>query len=205
LLQISLDIDDVLAATMPRIIKIINRRTHRNFRLEDVTGWNLHNIFPLSEKDTQRLFGYIWSNRNWRTIKPTEPHIGGKVAKLCKLGRVNIVTSAGVDQVPGKMRWLDYHGIDQPLTVVAYGMTKEALGYDVYIDDRPETIEKVVDSGRIGILYDRPWNAACKVGIRVHNLQGAIEVVKRIRVEHKMRLEVKNSKALELALRAFEG
>lgn len=202
MLQISLDIDDVLSSTMPRVLQIVYRRTGKKIDMEQITGWNLMKFLPMTEKEIQRAFGYAWNNDNWRKIKPTEPGIGRKVAKLCALGRVNIVTSAGVEQVPGKMKWLDFHGIDQPLTVVAYGQTKEALGHGVYIDDRPETIERVVDLGRVGIIYDRPWNRACKKGIRVYNLQGAIEVVKRVRVEHALHLEVKDSKALQLALAA---
>lgn len=184
---------------MPRVLQVVARRTGKKVDIETITGWNLAKSLPLSNRQIQKLFGYVWSNGNWRRIKPMERGVGRKVSELGKYGKVNIVTSAAVDQVPGKMKWLDHHGIREPFVVVGYGQTKEMLEHEVYIDDRPETIERVVADMKIGILYDRPWNRSCKSGIRVHNLDEAIEVVRRVRVEHQLRLEVKNMDGLELA------
>lgn len=176
---------------MRRLLYVVSKRTGKQFDIELIRSWSLAGFLPFNERQVQKLFGYIWNNSNWRHIRPIERGMNTRIDELSAMGNVSIVTSAGVDQVPGKMKWLKFHGIEKPLTVVPFGWTKEMLGYPVYIDDRPETIERVVALGRVGILYDQPWNRTCKSGIRVHSLAEAVDILKNVRVEHEMIVKIK--------------
>ncbi|MDG6918602.1 MAG: hypothetical protein JRN62_04095 [Nitrososphaerota archaeon] len=191
-LTISLDIDDTLAATMERVLCVLSKRTGKQFDLEQITAWDLTKFFPLNQRQVQRLFGSAWSKGNWIHIHAMERGMKARIDELNKIGSVTIVTSAGVDQVPGKMKWLEHHGIELPLTVVPFGWTKEMLGHSVYIDDRPETIERAVALGKIGLLYDRPWNRGCDAGIRIHSLGEAVEIVKNVQIENRVVIRVRN-------------
>lgn len=176
---------------MQRVLYVLSKRTGKRFGLGQITGWDLAQSLPLNQCQVQKLFRYVWSEGNWMHIRAMERGMKAHVDELSQLGSVSIVTSSGADQVPWKMKWLEHHGIELPLTVVPLGWTKEMLRHSVYIDDRPETIVRAVDLGKVGLLYDRPWNRECVAGTRVHSLAEAIETIKNVQIENKMVIRAK--------------
>jgi 5'(3')-deoxyribonucleotidase len=174
-MRIAVDMDSVLAETTEAMIVWMKEKHNEVFKKEDITDWDwVQHRYDLSTPETVRMFAEIWGDR-WESVPPTESNIEKKVERLAELSELTVVSSASPDQANGKLKWLYKYGLKQvTLLIVPYGKTKEKLPYHIFIDDRDDTIEKVVEAGKIGFLYDQPWNQKCKVGMRVKSLSSVI-------------------------------
>jgi 5'(3')-deoxyribonucleotidase len=170
-MRIALDMDSVMVEIIPEQIAYIKNVYQKEFKKDDITSWGwLQEHFGFSTGDMIKMYGDIWANK-WDELKPTEPNIEQKVERLCEKADVTVVTSGSPEQSGGKIRWLYKYGLKQiPILFVSYGKTKEALPYHIFVDDRQETIEKVVEAGKIGFLFSQPWNTKCKVGMKINSL-----------------------------------
>ena len=180
-LRISLDIDDVLAQTVVDVLGILDAKTGKKVLKENINGWNLDHVVDGTGISVKDLFGWVWSHEYWNDIQPEANNITELVNELSQIADVSIVTSASPAQVEGKAKWLEKHKIEVPLVIIPYGKTKEDMPFDIFIDDRPETIEGAVAKGKLGILYNQPWNSVVKEGphlIRVNTLREAVDVVR---------------------------
>lgn len=181
--RVAVDIDDCLSATMPAVLGVVATRGGPQLELEDITEWGFSSIVAIDPDKVPELFEYVWSNGHWKDIDTCEPDDVEQIDRLTGLADPSIVTSAGARQVEGKMRWLEYQWkkagsqFKLPVTIVPYGMTKENLHYQAYVDDRAETIERAVKLGKIGILRDRPWNRKTTAGIRVYSMKEAVDAL----------------------------
>jgi len=167
--------DSVIAESMDTFLKVANETFGYLASKKDYVEWDWYeNKFHLTGSQMAGIYGEVWGNR-WDEIRPTEPNIEKKVERLAELADVTVVTSAGPPQAGGKIKWLEKYGLRQiPILIVPYGKTKEALPYHIFVDDRSDTIEKVTAIGKIGFLYNQPWNQKCKVGIRIESLSSVI-------------------------------
>lgn len=93
------------------------------------------------------------------------------VKSLQHLGRVPIV--AGVQQhyvtylthrpklaAYDTQWWLDHHRLPGSLILVDEPEDKLDYGCDLYLDDRPETVDTLRRAGREALLFRQPWNTA---------------------------------------------
>ena len=83
--------------------------------------------------------------------------------------------------------WLKRHGMDIPTVIIAHqkGVLVRELGLDVFVDDKPENNEAVIDASREYAhktrvyLPDHPYNEWAKderrYGIRVADLNAALD------------------------------
>jgi chemotaxis signal transduction protein len=167
--------DSVIAESIPMSAIVLKEKLGLSFTKTDVNDWDwVQHHFDLTTAQIVDAFAEVWGKR-WNEIQPTESDMEKKVEKLNELADVTIVTSASPEQASGKIQWLYKYGLKQiPILFVPYGKTKEALPYHIFVDDRDDTIEKVTKAGKIGILYDQPWNQKCKVGFRVKSLSNVI-------------------------------
>lgn len=55
--------------------------------------------------------------------------------------------------------------------------TKAHVPCSIFIDDSPEVIKAVVAAGKVGIVFDQPWNARFKFEHRAKNWDEVIEIV----------------------------
>jgi 5'(3')-deoxyribonucleotidase len=174
-MRVALDMDSVVAETTEAMIVWMKEKHNVVFKKSDVTDWDwVQHKYDLSTPEVVKMFAEIWGER-WESVPPTEPDIEKKVLKLADLSEVTIVTSASPEQMVGKLKWLYKYDLKNiPVLVVPYGKTKESLPYHIFVDDRDDTIERVSKAGKIGVLYDQPWNQTCKVGFRVKSLNGVI-------------------------------
>ena len=185
--RIALDMDSVIADNMPLVNEWLANNGYRMIRKHEINNWNwIQNNFKLTSAKTIEAYSYPWTGVNWERLQPNEPNIRAKIEELKGLSKgMMIVTSASLEQVAGKMAWFKKQGLDMMMLFVPFGKTKEDLDFfDVFIDDRGDTIENVVDNGKIGILYDQPWNQEVKKGIRVKNLSEAINHLNKLKGEN---------------------
>lgn len=76
--------------------------------------------------------------------------------------------------------WLYEYGYSHPSVIISRhgkAICCDAVGTDLYIDDKPENVEEVAEAGRDVYILDQPYNRSCESGIRVANLAEFLEVV----------------------------
>ena len=157
-LKIAVDLDGVLAETMEAWCKRANKEFGKSLKLEDLNTWASWKVVGIPKNDFYRILDEVWDS--WKEIPPTEPDIAGKLAKIERLGQLDIVTGRSLDTVESVKKWLLYHKVRYENFVRVRGWRdKVHLDYDVFIDDAPELMLLISRSPLAwGILYERPWN-----------------------------------------------
>jgi len=159
---ILLDMDDVLAQCMQRLIELVNERFSLSIKKEEVRDFYL-------EKEVQRIRPEL----TWQEICAPlrEPDFfrnldimdGAQegVERLSKLGEVVIVTSTpvaltGANAFTDKFLWLEANFPSRFTEKdIIFTKRKELVTGDVLIDDAPHNV--AVYPGK-AIIFSAPWN-----------------------------------------------
>jgi 5'(3')-deoxyribonucleotidase len=157
-LKIAVDLDGVLAESMLVWCQRANKEFGIRVKMEDLDGWSSWKKFSISRDDFYRILDESWDD--WSEIPPTEPDIAEKVARIEKLGELDIVTGRSKRTVEAARSWVDNQKVRYRRFVRVLGWRdKILLDYDVYIDDAPDLMPLISHSPRAwGVLYERPWN-----------------------------------------------
>ncbi len=157
-LRIAVDLDGVLAETMEAWCRKANEMFGTNLRFEDLDTWTSWRKVGITKDQFFELLDGTWDS--WEDIPPTEPSLAVKVARVEKLGSLDIVTGRSRKTVESAKLWLKHQRIPYERFVRVQGWRdKVFLNYDVYIDDAPELMPLISrNPGMHGILYRRPWN-----------------------------------------------
>ncbi len=157
-LKIAVDLDGVLAESMLVWCERANKEFGTRAKIEDLDGWSSWKKFSISKDDFYRILDESWDD--WREIPPTEPDMAEKVARIEKLGELDIVTGRSKRTVEAARSWVDNQKVRYRRFVRVLGWRdKILLDYDVYIDDAPDLMPLISHSARAwGVLYERPWN-----------------------------------------------
>lgn len=168
--RIAVDLDGVLAETMEAWCRIANERFGTRIRLDDLDTWTSWRKIGIAKDQFFEILDETWDT--WEDIPPTEPNLAVKVAKVEKLGSLDIVTGRSRQTVEHAKDWLAHHKITYERFVRVRGWRdKVFLNYDVYIDDAPELMPLISRNPVMrGILYGRPWNKD------VHDMPGVFKV-----------------------------
>jgi 5' nucleotidase, deoxy (Pyrimidine), cytosolic type C protein (NT5C) len=129
----------------------------------DLDSWSSWTKFGIPRDDFYRILDESWED--WKKVPPTEPRLNSKVARIEKLGDLDIVTGRSKRTEGSAISWVEHQKIRYRHFVrVAGWRDKIVLGYDVYIDDAPDLMPLVSRSPLSwGILYDRPWNRSVSI------------------------------------------
>jgi len=142
---------------MASVRKMVNKRHSTHFDVSSLDRWNAWEILQITKDEFFRTLDGAWFA--WRTLPPTEEHIGEKVGRLLEFGKVDIVTGRSLETVAPANAWLKEQGIPfNSFVRTESGKDKAKLNYDVFIDDSPELMSQLSDFSRHGILYTQPWN-----------------------------------------------
>lgn len=140
-IQVSLDLEMVLASIHPYFLDVYNERFDTSYEQEDIDSWDW-----VDEETGFDTFNDI-VDEGWRqdseSIEPTEPGLAETVERLVShpLVSVDIVTARTGVEGPMK-EWLSSHGITGYDVFHSTKTTKADLGYDVFIDDKPRLAPK---------------------------------------------------------------
>ena len=153
-LTVSLDVECVLAHSVKRLIEVHNQRHETRYTVDKIDSWEwIPNHIGTEE------FGKIvrseWIRRP-EMIEVCEPNLVEAVNRLTTIAKVNVVTShVGVEAE--MQAWLMDHGIDDYDQFISTEETKAALGYDVYIDDKPYLADELQEDQE-QYLLQWGWN-----------------------------------------------
>lgn len=163
---ICLDMDEVLTQWCQPILDEVKDHSR-----EDITDWNLER--------TPRLLANYLSKKHadfYANLKPIDGALEG-VKKLHKFADVYLVTSIPLDlpdalhanTLEAKRRWVKRHlpFIGQHKIIVSHH--KAMVRGDILVDDKAQNIDEWMATGRIGIVYDNPWNRECDASYRACN------------------------------------
>lgn len=183
-MRIAQDFDGCLAHTMGRWVQVANTRKNWHLTMADIDRWAFYEKWGMSVDEAFSIFDECW--RNWERLKPMEHDLNIKTAEMMELGEVDIVTSIDAKHEESIFEWLKFHGIKYNNLV--HRSNKHELPYDVYVDDSPINAQKLLDAGKIILLYDQPWNRG--VGYsdggggqmkRIYNIRHAIDEIDYIK------------------------
>ncbi|TLX66809.1 MAG: hypothetical protein E6L02_04305 [Thaumarchaeota archaeon] len=180
-MRISLDMDSVIAESVLPTVKWIQENKGQTFEVSQVSSWDwIQDTFKLTLPEVLDMYGKIWGGW-WNEVPPTEEDITSKVQKLNTIGDMMIVTSANPEQATGKLKWMKKWGLQNiPLVIVPYNATKEALLFDVYIDDRAQTCLEVAKVGKLALVYRQPWNAGLEESSNLIYIKDLNEAIKQL-------------------------
>ncbi|MBA3750273.1 MAG: hypothetical protein H0X03_05165 [Nitrosopumilus sp.] len=155
---IALDLDSVLADVMYIWLEEYNIKFNTAIKKQDISGWHLHNILPISEKDIHNLFINVWKNR-WKDIPPTSNDISMVTNLIQKSGfRVSIITKRDRATMSFVANWLDLYNIYFNDIVFIFDNTSKACyPFFLLVDDSPINAVEILYPKRI-IIFDQPWN-----------------------------------------------
>lgn len=159
-LKVSLDFDGVLADTISILLEIIEEKYDKKYQYDQVTNWGIFynewgikkkHLWKLFEECTQRLCDYPVVDENANhiifllkrefDIDLVTSNVGTKEDILDKLESMGIRSTYHFDE------FVQLEPEDD----------KATLGYNIYIDDNPNLVEKIGDDQFL-FLYDQPWN-----------------------------------------------
>ena len=126
----------------------------------------------MSSREIFRLQDEVW--QEWEQLPPTEKGIPEIVRGLRNNGyKVYIATSRPSRSAPLVVKWLRKIGItyDKFHSVGPY-KAKAEIDCDVLVDDAPYQVERMVDKGKTGLLYQQPWNEKSNIlgAVRIRSL-----------------------------------
>jgi uncharacterized HAD superfamily protein len=155
-IKIAMDLDGVLSDSMGSWVRIWNtRHPYRQITVEDIHEWDFWKGLGISREEFNAVFDEVW--RGWRDLAPLEDDIGGKVARLSALGRVDIVSGRTPRHLPYVKSWLKRHKIRYSSLILGVSR-KSSLNHDVFIDDSPVEALSIAETARYVLLRDQPWN-----------------------------------------------
>jgi hypothetical protein len=177
--------------SLKRFTKIADRKFTIGIDIDDVIA-DLHGILwemaskyiPLDEEDkkqyhvedtkhgTKELRSRLFKEMYDKGMVANMPTIPGAVEKINELHnkghRIILITARSQGWRDQTEQWLKKIGLkyDKLVMTAGEGKSKEAReeGIDVFIDDRPDWVESLVDTGDIKVMvFDQPWNAEIAV------------------------------------------
>ena len=195
-MKLALDFDGTLSDTIQSWVHEYNKAYYKDtskpiITHRDIDQWAFYKNLNISLEECFVYFSRAWNN--WEGLRPLEPHLEQKTKMLNNMIDVDIVTAVSSPYIPNIEKWLKYHEIHYGKIVRS--LEKEKLDYDIYIDDSSRNIQNVFDAGKIGLLYNQPWNRELfnRINIpsktkpinyskikRVYNMYNAIDVVREL-------------------------
>ena len=173
-IRIILDLDEVVADMMTRLIEIHRKQYNSDVTINDFTQWDL----------PRDMFEIFHSMNFFGSLKPLPGAIEG-VKQLVKWGHDVIIATNHSDDfyiAADKILWVQ-HYLPILSTNMMIGGRKDILQGDIIIDDNPDYL--INSLCPIKICVDRPWNrelyeydyfGMLRVCYRVNNWQDILKL-----------------------------
>jgi len=163
--RICVDMDEVLADALGKLIRRYNAEFHERLTVQDMWGNWMVNVLPASRQD--RLMAYLQEDDFFEDLD-VMPDSQRVVERLSRYYEIFVATAAMEfpKSFGPKFRWLRRHfPYLQPTHFVFCG-DKSILHADYLIDDMPRHFERFVGQG---ILFTAAHNAKVAAQVRVNN------------------------------------
>ena len=172
MLKIAIDSDNVLADTTEAWVRCYNDTYNENLKKSDLSEYHFWDTLNISRDEAFKIFTKVWTN--WKALPLVENDSCAVVNRIAKLAEVDLVSSALADMKD----WIADK--DLKFNKIIYTQHKSLLDYDIFVEDSPYEALKIVDNGRVCLLYDQPWNRTIKetnMLVRIKHLSEAIDLI----------------------------
>jgi len=168
-----LDIDDVLADTVPAWLKLYNRKYKQKLRKEDILDWNIAKYTVPECGD--KIYDLLKSKSLYKQIKPLPDALEG-VNLLRNTGFTIVYATGGKPEYSAyKQEWLINNGFFQREDRYIQTASKHLIRSHLIIDDNYDNICK---SQAFGLLFNCPWNQQYDFKNRMMGWNEIIKVIK---------------------------
>ena len=175
--RIYVDIDDVLSATIERLVDLLHELHDRRVEIEHVHDFDLARPFGL---DAEGIRQFMHVAHRDEVIESIAPHSGASsvLDRWAAEGhQITLVTGRPPITTHASRRWLETHGMkhealhhldkwgrpdwnDQGLPALRFE-DLPAFDFELAVEDSLDTAVRLVDDLGIPVaLMDRPWNRA---------------------------------------------
>ena len=173
--QIYVDIDDVLSATIERLIDLLEQTHARRVEVDDVLHFDLEKSFRLEPEQIRDLMERAHSDEVLGSIAPNAGAARALEAWRGDGHEVRLVTGRPPSTNAASHRWLEEHGLEfrslhhldkwnrpnwnrSGLPALRFEDIP-GIGFDLAVEDSLETAVRLVEDFEIPVvLMDRPWN-----------------------------------------------
>ena len=152
-LTILVDMDDVLENLVECWVAELNLRFGTTVSIEDVTTWNIAEVFP--SLTSEQVFSPLYDSCFWGKLSAL-PEAAKYLKRLIDDGhKIRIVTASYYETLPAKMELLfrEYPFLNWNDVIVAHD--KKLIKGDILIDDAIHNLEGATYKK---ILFNRPYN-----------------------------------------------
>lgn len=153
-MRVGWDLDGVVYPFVASFRAVVERRTRVRHALPEPSKWEFWEDWGMEPEEWREHFDAGVEDGSLFTWGAPLDH--GTINKMYDLHSIHIVTSRPVEARPATLAWLRQHGIRYDS--LTFTDDKTSVPTDVFVDDHPSTVEKLVANGTWAVLYDQPWN-----------------------------------------------
>lgn len=169
--KVIFDMDDVLADFLGYVIPLLNDMFNKNYKLEDVTNWNLKALYGENVNDIFKTKSLFYNLKPKKDVLKEFPKIYNS-----ELFDVWVVTACmSTEGYLEKLQWMAKYFPDFPISRLIPCSEKDTIWADAIVDDG---LHNLKDYELIGepIVYDMPHNKVFPNGDlvtyrRVHSIK----------------------------------
>ncbi|MBO8129188.1 MAG: hypothetical protein H0Z39_08330 [Peptococcaceae bacterium] len=158
--SIAIDIDGVIADSLPALLEELNAYFGHNLTADDVTTYDICRVYGINKN---QLAQFLADKERLLIGKPA-PVSGAKeyAAKLRKLAKVILITARSEKYRQDTESWLKKHGIvyDELIMLGHRGKIQTCREQDAaaIVEDNPDTAREAAEAGIPVVLVDAPYN-----------------------------------------------
>lgn len=188
-MKIGIDLDDVLADSLPHFTQAFNERFGLDIQLADA-AWRIADRFPhIPRQEADDFFTELIAD-GFFSSRPLVPHAKEAVEALTEDGhRLYIITGRSPQEEPITRRWLTHVEVLSRFEAVMH-RTREPVGHhkssvaselrlDLFVEDELAVAHAVSETTIPVLLFDRPWNRG-SLPDNVHRIGSWHEALTRI-------------------------
>lgn len=156
---ILVDLDSVLADTLPHWLKRIQLTTGRQVHVEDITDWDMTRCAQLADLTPTQIFSPL-SSAEFMLSVPPMPQASKVLAQLNEEHRVYVVTARWLENATSTQQWLKEHFSFLRRNQLIFCEDKKLIMGNVLIEDRPQTLTEFrqIDPYATVIKVEYPYN-----------------------------------------------
>ncbi len=181
-----IDIDEVCRKFVESSI-ITYKDYFPHHEVKPITEYGLHPFFPIGDK----IYKFLFQDHIEEVFNLNAGIFDGVKDGLEELKNNNIrliaITSQTIKSAISTLRWIER--FELPFNDIYFtfhnkgkNSKKDLIDCDIFIDDNPEFIEQLRDSGKMIICQTRPWNEKFNFNVpRVNNMSEFVSMIKKMK------------------------
>lgn len=157
-MSIAFDVDNVLADTISTWCDRINQLTDSTILKDQIKNHKIVGSVKINPRYIYKILDQVWEE--WEILPMTEESIPSIMKDIKSLGfKISIVTSRPTRSKPLVIKWLRANEIfHDELLFLGPFKSKSIITNEYLVDDASEHISQFTSTGRIGFIYNQPWN-----------------------------------------------